>query len=109
MNSPQTPLPPQFEVEEVRLSDYLNVLLRRRRIFLLAFLAVSWVFYTFTMQPIYEASATCTSRTKNAKGGSGEWRCATPTGGRRDRDLKSRTNAEEVVKRLHSDWGSPNE
>ena len=53
MNSPQTPsLPPQYEIEEVHLSDYLNVLLRRKRIFLLAFFAVflGVAFYTYTMQ-----------------------------------------------------------
>ena len=60
MNSPQPPLPPQqYEIEEVRLSDYLIVLLRRKRIFLLAFLVIflGVAVHTYTTQPIYEASA----------------------------------------------------
>ena len=33
MNSPQPPSPPpQYEIEEVHLSDYLNIFLRRRRL-----------------------------------------------------------------------------
>jgi tyrosine-protein kinase Etk/Wzc len=98
-------------MEEVHLSDYLNVLLRRRRIFLLAFLAVflGVALYTFTMRPVYEASATL--YIKDEKGGKGGilgdlamLSSANPVDAEIE-ILKSRTNAEEVVKRLHLNWG----
>ncbi|MGB7630483.1 MAG: Wzz/FepE/Etk N-terminal domain-containing protein, partial [Candidatus Deferrimicrobium sp.] len=112
MNSSQ-PLPPpqQYEIEEVRLSDYLNVLLRRRRIFLLAFFAVflGVAVYTFTMQPIYEASATLYVKDeKSGKSGILGDLAMLNSSNPVDAEieiLKSRTNAEEVVKRLHLNWG----
>ena len=112
MNSPQPPPPPpQYEIEEVRLSDYLNVLLRRKRIFLLAFLAVflGVAYHTYTMQPIYEASAIL--YIKDEKPGMGGILGDMPmfkTPNPMDTEieiLKSRSNAEEVVRRLHLDWG----
>ena len=112
MNSPQPPPPPQqYENEEVRLSDYLNVLLRRKRIFLLAFFAVflGVALYTFTMQPIFEASATLYVKDeKSGKGGILGDLAMLSSANPVDAEieiLKSRTNAEEVVKRLHLDWG----
>ncbi|MBW6504968.1 polysaccharide biosynthesis tyrosine autokinase [bacterium] len=111
MNSPQPPPPPQYEIEEVHLSDYLNVLLRRRRIFLLAFLAVflGVALYTFTMRPIYEASATLYVKDeKSAKGGVLGDLAMLTSANPVDAEieiLKSRTNAEEVVRRLHLNWG----
>ena len=112
MNSPQPPPPPQqYEIEEVHLSDYLNVLLRRRRIFLLAFLAVflGVAVYTFTMQPIYEASSTLYVKDeKSGKSGILGDLAMLSSGNPVDAEieiLKSRTNAEEVVKRLHLNWG----
>ncbi len=49
---------PQFE--EVHLQDYLNVVYRRRKTFLIAFGAVFAVvaLYTFLMKPVYEATST---------------------------------------------------
>jgi tyrosine-protein kinase Etk/Wzc len=111
MNSPQPPFPPQNEVEEVRLSDYLNVLLRRRWVFLLAFLAVflGVAAYTFTMRPIYEASATLYVKDEKAgKGGILGDLAMLNSSNPVDAEieiLKSRTNAEEVVRRLHLNWG----
>ena len=111
MNSPQPPPPSQYEIEEVHLSDYLNVLLRRRRIFLLAFLAVflGVALYTFLMQPIYEASATLYVKDEKAgKGGILGDLAMLSSANPVDAEieiLKSRTNAEEVVKRLHLNWG----
>jgi len=112
MNSPQPPPPlQQYENEEVHLADYLNVLLRRRRIFLLAFFAVflGVALYTFVMQPIYEASATLYVKDeKSGKGGIlgdlAMLNSANPVDAEIE-ILKSRTNAEEVVKRLHLNWG----
>jgi len=111
MNSPQPPPPSQYEIEEVHLSDYLNVLLHRRRIFLLAFLAVflGVALYTFLMQPIYEASATLYVKDEKAgKGGILGDLAMLSSANPVDAEieiLKSRTNAEEVVKRLHLNWG----
>jgi tyrosine-protein kinase Etk/Wzc len=112
MNSPQPPPPPhRYEIEEVHLSDYLNVLLRRRRIFLLAFLAVflGVALYTFAMQPVYEASSTLYVKDeKSGKSGILGDLAMLSSGNPVDAEieiLKSRTNAEEVVKRLHLNWG----
>jgi len=114
MNSPQPPPPPQqYEIEEVHLSDYLNVLLRRKRIFLLAFLVIflGVAFHTFTTQPIYEASAILYVKgEKPGMGGLMGDMAMFNTASQVDTEieiLKSRTNAEEVVKRLHLNWGSP--
>ena len=110
MNHPQ-PSPPRHQIEEVHLTDYLNVIMRRRRIFILSFLAlfVGVALYTFMMKPIYEASATL--HVKDEKGGKGGvlgdlamLNSSNPVDAEIE-ILKSRSNAEEVVKRLHLTWG----
>ncbi|MBC8018993.1 MAG: polysaccharide biosynthesis tyrosine autokinase [Verrucomicrobia bacterium] len=110
MNQPQ-PSPPQNQIEEVHLSDYLNVIMRRRRIFLISFFAlfVGVALYTFMMKPIYEAGATL--HVKDEKGGKGGilgdlamLNSSNPVDAEIE-ILKSRSNAEEVVKRLHLTWG----
>ena len=60
---------PHLQMEEVHLQDYLNVIYRRRKTFLLAFLAVflGVAFYTFTMKPVYQASATLHVKDEKAK------------------------------------------
>ena len=109
MNPPQ-PAPPQHQIEEVHLTDYLNVIMRRRRIFLFSFITlfVGVALYTFLMKPVYEASATL--HVKDDKGGKGGilgdlamLNSANPVDSEIE-ILKSRTNAEEVVKRLHLTW-----
>jgi tyrosine-protein kinase Etk/Wzc len=109
MNTPQPP-PPQPQIEEVHLTDYLNVIMRRRRIFVLSFLALflGIAVYTFMMKPVYEASATL--HVKDDKGGKGGilgdlamLNSSNPVDSEIE-ILKSRTNAEEVVKRLHLTW-----
>src|SRR5512133_1967474 len=109
MNHPQpAPLPPQ--VEEVHLTDYLNVIMRRKRIFLLAFCALfaGVLLYTFMMKPIYEAGATLYVKDdKKGKGGILGDLAMLNSSNPIDAEieiLKSRTNAEEVVKRLHLTW-----
>jgi len=110
MNQPQ-PLPPQHQLEEVHLTDYLNVIMRRRRIFLLSFLALFMgvALYTFMMKPIYEASATLHVKDDKKGGKSGLLgdlallNSANPVDSEIE-ILKSRTNAAEVVKRLHLNW-----
>jgi len=109
MNHPQ-PSPPQTKIEEVHLTDYLNVIMRRRRIFLLSFIALflGVAIYTYMMKPVYEASATL--HVKDEKGGGGgilgdlaKLNSSNPVDSEIE-ILKSRTNAEEVVKRLHLTW-----
>jgi tyrosine-protein kinase Etk/Wzc len=99
---------PHLQMEEVHLQDYLNVIYRRRKTFLLAFLAVflGVAFYTFTMKPVYQASATLHVKDEKAKS---ELLDALALGGANPVDaeleiLKSRTNAEKVVEQLHLDW-----
>lgn len=110
MNTPQ-PSPPQHQIEEVHLTDYLNVIMRRRRIFILSFLALftGVALFTFLMKPVYEASATL--HVKDEKGGKGGilgdlamLNSSNPVDAEIE-ILKSRSNAEEVVKRLHLTWG----
>lgn len=109
MNQPQpSPLRPQ--IEEVHLSDYVNVIMRRRKIFLVAFLAVfiGVALYTFIMKPVFEAGATLhVQDSKGSKGGILGDLAMLNTANPVDSEieiLKSRTNAEEVVKRLHLTW-----
>src|SRR3990172_6139736 len=93
---------------DTNVRDYIDVLLRRRKTFLAAFLAVllGAIAYTYTMKPVYEASATLHVRGEKPKkelvnvlsidaGNSVEAELEI---------LKSRTNAEEVVRRLQLDW-----
>jgi tyrosine-protein kinase Etk/Wzc len=109
MNNPQ-PASPQHQIEEVHLTDYLNVIMRRRRIFLLSFifLFVAVALYTFMMKPVYEAGATL--HVKDEKGGKGGilgdlamLNSSNPVDAEIE-ILKSRSNAEEVVERLHLTW-----
>ena len=102
MNHPQ-PAPQQHKIEEVHLTDYLNVIMRRRRIFLLSFIALFMgvALYTFIMKPVYEASATL--HVKDEKGGKGGilgdlamLNSSNPVDAEIE-ILKSRSNAEETV------------
>ncbi len=95
--------------EEIHLHDYLTVLLRRRRAFFLGFWGVflGVILFTFLMKPVYEAAATLHVRDEKVKGGG----LLEDLGLSRENPieteieiLKSRTNAEEVVRRLHLDW-----
>lgn len=109
MNDPQNAPPYEpYPVEEVHLHDYLNVILRRRKVFFIAFLAVfvGVALYTFTMKPVYEASAILHVKDEKAKS---ELLDVLSMGSANPVDaeleiLKSRTNAEEVVRQLHLDW-----
>lgn len=114
MNSNQSPQSPQLPVrpvldEEVHLTDYITVLLRRRRTFLVAFLLVfiGVALYTLTIKPVYEATATLYVKEDNNRSGKlGE--LALQSGGNPiDAEIeivKSRTIAEKVVRHLHLDW-----
>lgn len=104
----QQPQIPDLQTEEVHLQDYLNVIYRRRKTFLLSFLAVflGVALYTFTMKPVFEASATLHVKDEKAKS---ELLDALAIGSANPVDaeleiLKSRTNAEKVVQQMHLDW-----
>ena len=112
MNSEMQQYPPQFQqqpqIEEVHLQDYINVIYRRRKSFLIAFSVVfiGVALYTFTMKPVYEASATL--HVKDEKGKAElldvlSMNSANPVDSELE-ILKSRTNAEHVVKQLHLNW-----
>lgn len=96
-------------VEEVHLSDYIGVLIRRRRTALAAFLVVvvGVTLFTLQMKPVYEATATLHVRDDKVQGKG----VLDDLGLSRQNPveteieiLKSRTIAEEVVRRLHLDW-----
>jgi tyrosine-protein kinase Etk/Wzc len=109
MNS-NLPSPANQPHNEIHLTDYFNVIMRRRKIFLLCFSAVfaGIALYSFTMKPIFEAGATLHIRDDHGgKGGIlgdlSMLNSANPVDAEIE-ILKSRTNAEEVVKRLHLNW-----
>jgi tyrosine-protein kinase Etk/Wzc len=94
--------------QEVNLYDYLAVILRRRVTFALAFFAVfiGVALYTFLMKPLYEASSTLHVKDDRGKGhlfGELSFNTANPINAEIE-ILKSRTNAEQVVRRLHLNW-----
>ena len=96
--------------EEVHLQDYINVLFRRRipAVFTFITIVVLVVLYTLMTRPVYEATATLHVQEEKVKGGD----LLGDLGLTRDNPieteieiLKSRTNAEEVVRRLQLNWG----
>lgn len=101
--------PSYMEEQEVHLQDYINVLFRRRKPFLLAFSAIFILvaLYTFLVSPLFEATATLHVRDDKVKGNG----LLDDLGLSRENPieteieiLRSRTNIEEVVRRLHLDW-----
>jgi tyrosine-protein kinase Etk/Wzc len=101
--------PASMPKSEVHLHDYVGVIMRRRWTFLAAFLLVftGVAIYTFTVSPIYEATATL--HVRDERGGKGD--LLGELGVNRQNPieaeieiLKSRSNAEQVVKRLQLDW-----
>jgi len=103
------PYAPGSEEEEIHLHDYINVLMRRRKLFILGFASVFLLvtLYTFISQPVFEATATLHVSEEQVKGQG----FLEDLGLSRENPveteieiLKSRTNAEEVVRRLHLDW-----
>ncbi len=98
----------QQPMEEVHLYDYLRIVLRRKKTVLLVFLAIflGVAVYTLTAKPVYEASATINVQNAKKKGDL-LTELTGNTGNSIDTEieiLRSRTNAEEVVKRLHLNW-----
>jgi tyrosine-protein kinase Etk/Wzc len=110
MNQTPVPFPAAHhsQPEEVHLREYLNVIRRRRKVFLSAFVAVfcGIALYTFTMNPVYEASATLHVKDEKSKTGMlGELALSNVSPVDSEIEIiKARTNAEQVVKSLHLDW-----
>ena len=106
-NSSETPARFQNQ-EEINLYEYIAVLLRRRKIFLWGFSTVFIlaILYTFLMKPVYEASSMLHVKDEKSKAGIlGELSLSTTNPVNTEIEiLKSRTNAENVVKRLHLNW-----
>lgn len=104
-NFPNPPGSASLQPAEVHLHDYLRAIMRRRRTFLVAFCAVFFgvAIYTFSMKPVYEASATL--HVREEKSGKGalledlEITRQNPVDAEIE-IIKSRTNAEQVVKSL---------
>lgn len=98
--------PPPQQPEEVHLTDYLNVIMSRRKIFLLVFLTVFFgvALYTFTVKPVFEAFATLQVQTQ--RGGRGDLLAELGGTAQNPVDteieiIKSRSMAEQVILRLH--------
>jgi tyrosine-protein kinase Etk/Wzc len=108
MNSNIPMTPSDQRSHDIDFYDYLSIIMRRKTTFILAFLAVfiGVVIFTFSMKPIYEASATLHVKDDKGKGGLlGELALNTSNPINAELEiLKSRTNAEQVVKRLHLNW-----
>jgi tyrosine-protein kinase Etk/Wzc len=106
-NIPMTPSDP-LRSQDIDFYEYLSIIMRRKTTFILAFLAVfiGVVIFTFFMKPIYEASATLHVKDDKGKAGIlGELSLNTSNPVNAELEiLKSRTNAEHVVKLLHLNW-----
>ena len=97
--------PPPQQPDEVHLTDYLNVLMSRRKIFLLVFLTVFFgvALYTFTVKPVFEAFTTLQVQTP--RGGKGDLLAELGGTAQNPVDteieiIKSRSMAEQVILRL---------
>jgi tyrosine-protein kinase Etk/Wzc len=101
--TPGNPIRPRQE----DIFEYIAVIIRRWKTFAIAlgtvFIAVA--LYTFLMKPVYEASSTLHIKENKSKGPLlGELSLSTPNPTNAEIEIvKSRTNAEQVVQRLHLD------
>ena len=98
-----------LQQQEVNISDYIKILLRRRNVIMTGFLSVFIlaVLYTFLMKPVYEASSSLYVKDDKSKidemsnmlmmGKSASIAAEIEI-------VKSRTIAEEVVRKFHMDW-----
>jgi tyrosine-protein kinase Etk/Wzc len=98
----------EHQEQEIRLSDYIDIILRRRKIFITAFLAVfvAIFLYTFLMRPVYRASSTVYVKEENAKAGLNQLLMPGSDNSIQAEIeiIKSRTIAEKVVRKLNLDW-----
>ena len=97
-----------LQQQEINLADYINIIFRRRKVFVTVFLTVlvSVTLYTFLMRPVYQSSSTVYVSNNNAKLGINE---LVMSGGNNSIQaeieiIKSRTLAEQVVSKLNLEW-----
>ncbi|MEI7748633.1 MAG: polysaccharide biosynthesis tyrosine autokinase, partial [Chlorobiaceae bacterium] len=97
-----------LQQQEINLADYINIIFRRRKVFVTVFLTVlvSVILYTFLMRPVYQSSSTVYVSNNNAKLGINE---LVMSGGNNSIQaeieiIKSRTIAEQVVRKLNLEW-----
>ncbi len=95
--------------QEINIYDYISVIIRRRKTFVIVFLAVfiTVLINTLQMKPVYEAFATLYVKEEmGGRGGVlGELAPSISRSIKAEIEiLKSRTLAEQVVKKLHMDW-----
>jgi tyrosine-protein kinase Etk/Wzc len=109
--TPNVSIPPSQPLlrsgENAHIYDYLSVILRRRKLFTLAFCVVffSVVLYTYLMKPIYEASSTLHIKKERGQGVLVDMTFDQSNSIDAELEIiKSRTNIENVAKRLHLDW-----
>jgi len=94
--------------QEINIADLVNIVIRRRQVFFGGFLAVFTIafLYTFLMQPVFQSTSTLYVKDDAGKIGLNE--LVMPGGSNpisaELEILKSRTIAEQVVRKLHLDW-----
>ena len=98
-----------LQQQEVNISDYIKILLRRRNVIFAGFLSVFIVavFYTFLMKPVYDASSSLyvkDDKTKIDEMSNMLMMGKSASISAEIEIVKSRTIAEEVVRKLHMDW-----
>ena len=104
----QQPAALRFRQEGIDLLSYVDVILRRWKIFVLAFCVVfaGVALYTFSMKPVYEAYSLLHIQDSKSKMGplsEFSFNSTNPISTEIE-ILKSRTNSEQVVKQLHLNW-----
>lgn len=93
--------------KEIHLTDYINVVLRRWKIVLLVFLFVftSVAVYTFTKEPVYEASSSMEVGGNKQGGLIAELQLGSDGAVATEIEkLRSRTLAERVIRKLNLHW-----
>jgi len=94
--------------QEIHLADYINIVLRRRNIFVSTFLAifVGVFLVTFLMHPVYQAASTVYIKKDSGKMGINDLLMSGSDNSIQAEIeiIKSRTIAEQVVRKLNLDW-----
>ena len=97
-----------FQEQEVHLADYLNIIIRRQKLFAAVFLTVfvSAVLYTVMMRPVYQSSSTINVKKDDTKMGLNELLMPGSDNSIQAEIeiIKSRTIAEQVADKLNLDW-----
>ena len=99
-----------FQEQEIHLADYLNIIIRRQKLFAAVFLTVfvSAFFYTFMMRPVYQTSSTINVKKDNANMGLNSLIMSGSDNSLQAEleIIKSRTIAEQVAEKMKGVKGS---